>query len=188
MPVFPLYPVADGSLTQWVVSPPGMPSYQAVMDLYGPDDLSTYIDSPAAGAIHLVKTESKPNVPVVRSVGFVAVFLRVRVGTHSTGAAFSSRIRSAGIDLNGPTVNPPADNTFHDYDGSQIVGWAAERDPATGQYWTLAAALAAEIGIVDQGEPVVLSLFCTSMKKMLGVDLAIGAGAVRGPAPPGWMP
>lgn len=195
MPPVNLFAVADGDISNWTVVPGGTPAFQAVGAVHGPQDDVVYVQSgTGAGSPEIfVQTCSTAALPPISGVGWVGVFARTKkIANQPSLITFLPEIRSAGIQMNGSVVES-AGFSYADYDPNVLLELQFALDPATGKPWTLAAALACQVGIKDDTTNSghaggVYTLRCSRISKVLFAGFLPNHGAVRGPAPPGWMP
>jgi len=181
VPLETLLPVADGDVMQWVANPVGA-GYSAVVDFDVADEDASYLEGQADGQVFTVKAQTGYFTHPVRRVGYVAVFARVRRRVVGGGfGSFAARVHSGAGIFQGPTQ--VVTTAFVDYDGSVLDGWLCETDPATGQPWTVDAAIQAQVGLVRVAANA--GMRCTKIRKLMMVVYG-QAGAVRGPDTPRW--
>lgn len=173
MPLVALLPVADGASSTWTAAPGGTQRFEAVMDPYGPDDNATICQGTGTGQDLMVKTQGAPSLPPIARVGWVGVWARVgrNLVASVTPLRFTPRIRLGALDYVGPTpVGLTASQlAYVDYSGYDRADWRLETNPATGKEWTVAEALAAEVGIRDVTAAGTHVLKCTALRKLLQV-------------------
>lgn len=177
MPLLELLPDADGDFAAWTPSPASIPApFQALQDPSGADGDGSYVRSTAAGSLCLVKASAIPSLLRILSVAFVSI----RAVIRRTAIAGPSGIFAPVVgvfEFVGPDVL--ADTAYMEYDGSSLPGWRAEVNPANGQPWTWATALAAQVGLVDNSTDD-HALRCTMLRKQIWVEYSLRGPAVRG--------
>jgi len=139
------------------------------------DRLDPPIVSPPTKKGFLVKTETAPYIPQVFGVSWVGVWCRAKdLGSAPPfmATALHPWIRSGASDWVGDkTTIPDLGAAYADYDPALLKGLRVEQDPATGQPWTYAAALAAQVGFKDgSGSAVTHESRITAVKKRLLVN------------------
>ena len=188
MPVVELLPVGNGAFSAWTPFPAGTPHWQSIFDPVGSDDDATFLhSSDDTQRAETMRFESAPDLPRVHPVSWLGLKARLRrTVPGELTVSFASRLYSAGVLLQGPTVLLGAGATaWTTYDPAVLVAWRFPLDPASGAPWTYPAALLAELGIVDltfdDGAGGVHDLRWTLARKSMNVNYW-GVPAVRGPA------
>lgn len=165
-------PVANGSVMQW-----GGTGFVALIDPAGPDEDATQINSSNVGNIGRVLCQKPVKWDQVAAVSWVGLLARVRrVPIGGIGGAIAPQVHRAGstFEAAGMVVT----SAYADYDARSLLSWQCEHDPATGDFWTLDNALAAEVGLRDTSTDDHL-LRWTLARKLIAVQWKHGGNAVR---------
>ncbi|HKQ98856.1 MAG TPA: hypothetical protein VJV75_13350 [Candidatus Polarisedimenticolia bacterium] len=180
MPLLELLPDGIGDFSEWVAVPSGSPAGN-VLDLQGPDGDATYIRSTGnidAAVLSLFTFQRRPRLAMpIRSVAWVGV--KPWAKRQSVGAQFlAGTIKSGAVRADFPSVQVTAP-VYVALDWP-VTGWRAFTDPATGNGWTVDAALAAQAGIVDTTPNTTHEMRVTKLVKQVWVEFASrGHAAVR---------
>ena len=178
MPVVELLPVGNGAFSTWTASPAGTPHWRAVFDPVAADDDATFVRSDDdTQKVETFLYETGRLSPRVRPVSWIGLKARVRRTAlgFAENVRFAPRVYSSGIAAQGSTIIlPRATTAWNNYGPEAIAAWRFFLDPATGRPWTDAAALSAELGMVDltfdEGAGAQHDLRWTLARKVMNVN------------------
>ena len=182
MPLLELLPDGIGDAHEWLALPSGT-APAAVLDLNGPDGDASYIrstgnpDDPTAGVLSLFTFQRAPQLPrPILSVSYITI--RPWARRAGAGAQFlAGVIKSGAAQLVFPSVQvtSPAYAALE----PSTTGWLSFTDPATGKSWTVAAALAAQVGVFDSTPNAAHEMRVTKITKQVWVEWDSRGAAVR---------
>lgn len=178
--VVEFHPTGEGDRFDWSPTPSGG-TWQRLFDYDGPDDDTGFVSSNAGGQGFLITTdEGRPYPGVVSSVGWVSVLARARrTAIGGPTGIITPIVRNGGVEWEGSQLS--LGTAYSDANGANIPQWHAELDPATGKPWTLDAARACQVGLVDRTDGG-HAVRCTLVRKLVFVNYG-RSGAMRYPQP-----
>lgn len=160
-------PIAAGSIFDWIGTPVGQ-TWEAVLAPGGiSDNDASFIGSSASGKIAIVRCERPAHVERIAELHWVSVLLRVRrTAIGGPQGVIAPRVYSGASYFQGESVS--LGTAYQDLDEQALPSWLCDKDPATGAAWTIEAALAAEVGVIDLTGGA-HTIRCTTITRHIGV-------------------
>lgn len=180
-------PVKEGEVFDWLKQPV-LGGHELVLSVYGVDDDERYLYVTAGGANQrfLVYTQTAPIVRHGGDILWLSIATRVRrlPAGQAEPVSFRPVLRVDGVDASGPQVDlDAADLGWRDYGGVALPSWRWWTNPQTGAPWTLAQALACQIGLENltgASPGPDHELRCTSIEKLIFMDAVSQQVGARG--------